>query len=216
MLLFLARHACSDAPKDRWQYPNSKLGQIGKKQAEILGKKSRFAKVDKIFSSEWDRSKETAEIISNKRDVDLEILDYIHERKQSPKIYGSPRDSAISKEYVKEYYSNYKDLDWKFKKEEESIREVIKRASKFSEFLVNNYKDDHILAVSHDIFIRSFISLALLGKDYDDKTMIKFISSLSINYTGVSLLIYNKERNNWKINYINDYSHLKFLNTKRS
>ncbi len=216
MLLFLVRHAYSDAPRNRWQHPNSKLSKIGKEQAEILGEKSRFAKVDNVFSSKWDRSKETAEIISSKLNVNLETLNYIHEREQSPEIYGSPRDSAISKEYAKEYYNNYKNLDWKFRKEEESIREVIERVSRFSEFLVNNHKDKQILTISHDIFIRCFISLALLGKNYDDKTMIKIISSLSINYTGISLLIYNGQRNNWKVSYINDYSHLKFSSKKRS
>jgi len=49
-------------------------------------------------------------------------------------MYGAARDSDISQKYVEEYYKNYKNLDWKFKNEEESIRGVLKRASKLQNF----------------------------------------------------------------------------------
>ena len=215
MLLFLIRHAQSDTTREQWQSPDSKLGKTGKNQAEILGNKSRFAKVDKIYSSIWDRSKKTAEIVSKKLDVDLDTLNYIHERKQSPEIYGSSRSSTISKEYIKEYYNNHKNLDWKFRKEEESVREVVERALKFSEYLVGNHKNQQILTISHDIFIKCFIGLTLLGKNYDDKTMTKITGSLLINHTGISLLIYNEQSKSWKINYVNDYSHLKFMGKRK-
>lgn len=210
MFLFLVRHAQSDCPRDRWQTPDSKLGEIGKKQAETLSKRSRFSKLDKIFSSEWNRAHKTAKIVSGNLNTKIETLDYIHEREQLPKIYGADRDSKISKEYADEYYKNYGNIDWKFQGKEESVREVIKRASKLSDFLIKNYHDKRLLIVSHDMFIRCFISLVLLGNNYSDKTIAKTISSLMIKNTGISLLIYDYKRKLWKINYINDYSHLKY------
>jgi broad specificity phosphatase PhoE len=216
MLLFLVRHACSEIPRNRWQTPDSKIGEIGKKQAEILSRKSRFSRLDKIFSSEWERSRKTAEIVSSKLKVESEVLDYIHEREQAPGIYGSSRDSKISKDYVKEYYNNYKNLDWKFKKGEESVREVLKRTSKLSEFLVKNYEDKRILVISHDIFIRCFISKILLGNEYTDETMARVISSLAINYTGISLLTHSNEKKYWKAYYINDFSHLKHIPKRKN
>jgi len=214
MLLFLVRHAQSECPRDRWQTPSSKLGEIGEKQAETLSKRSRFSRLDKIFSSEWERAHKTAEIVSNNLNVENETLDYVHEREQLPEIYGAARDSKISKEYTEEYYKNYKNIDWKFKGKEESVREVIKRASKLSSFLIKNYQDKCLLVVSHDIFIRCFISLILLGNQYSDETMSKVVNSFKINYTGISLLSYNEKRKFWKINYINDYSHLKYSTKK--
>lgn len=214
MFLFLVRHAQSECPRDHWQTPDSKLGEIGKKQAQALSSKSRFSKLDKIFSSEWSRAHETAKIISSNSDTKVEKLDYIHEREQSPKIYGAARDSKISKKYAEEYYKNYRNIDWKFQDKEESIREVIKRASKLSSFLIKNYHDKRLLVVSHDMFIRCFISLVLLGDNHSDKTIAKTISSFMINNTGISLLIYDYKRKLWKINYINDYSHLKYPTRK--
>lgn len=211
MLLFLVRHARSEAPKGHWQTPDSKLGKLGKQQAKILSKKSRFSRVDKIFTSEWERSRKTTEILSDNLKIETETLDYIHEREQLPQMYGAARDSRISKEYVKEYYANYKNLDWKFKNKEESVREVLTRTKKLSSFLRKNYKGKRILVVSHGVFIRCFISMVILGDNYSDETMAKAISSLTINYTGISLLIYSSQRKSWKVNYINDYSHFKLL-----
>lgn len=216
MLLFLVRHARSKAPNNKWQTPNSKISEVGKKQAEILSKRSRFSQLDKIFSSDWERAKKTATIISKNLNVETELLDYIHEREQSPKMYGSLRNSKTSKKYEKEYHKNYGNLDWKFSNKEESIREVLKRTSKFSEFLIKNYKDKRILVISHDIFIKCFISRAILGKDYSDKTMARVINSLFISHTGISLLSYSQERKLWKIYYINDFSHLKYLANPKS
>ena len=210
MFLFLVRHAQSECPRSRWQTPDSRLGEIGRKQARILSKKSRFSKLDKIFSSEWNRAHETAKIVSDNLNTKIETLDYIHEREQLPEIYGATRDSEISKKYAEEYYKNYKNIDWKFRNKEESVREVLKRASKLSNFLIKNHQDKRLLVVSHDVFIRCFISLALLGDQYSDETMVKTINSLTIKNTGISLLIYDDKRKSWRINYINDYSHLRY------
>lgn len=214
MFLFLIRHARSETPRNQWQTPNSKLGKIGKQQAKILSQKSRFSRLDKIFTSKWERSRKTAEILSDNLKIETETLDYIHEREQLPQMYGVARDSRISKEYVKGYCANYKNLDWKFKNKEESVREVLVRAKKLSGFLRKNYDDKRILVVSHDVFIRCFISMVILGNNYFDETMAEAIRSLTINYTGISLLIYSGQKKSWKVNYINDYSHFKLLGNR--
>lgn len=211
MFIFLVRHALSESPINHWQTPDSKLSKLGKKQAEILSKRSRFSKLDKIFASKWERSSNTAKIVSDNLKVEMEKLDYIHEREQLPQMYGAARDSVISKKYVKEYYKNYGNLNWKFENKEESMHEVLGRASKLSKFLRSNYKGKHVLVASHDVFIRCFISMVVLGDDYSEKTMARVISSLTLNHTGISLLIYSSQRKSWKVNYINDYSHLKHI-----
>ena len=92
-----------------------------------------------------------------------------------------------------------------------SVREVLVRTKKLSIFLRKNYKGKRVLVVSHDVFIRCFISMIMLGNDYSDKTMAITTRSLTINYTGISLLIYSSKMRSWKVNYINDYSHYRHL-----
>ncbi|HEX6976865.1 MAG TPA: histidine phosphatase family protein [Patescibacteria group bacterium] len=214
MFLFLARHAEGEAVKDRWQTPNSKLSDIGKKQAEALGKQVKFYKIDKIFSSDWERSRKTAEIISKEAQIDFEILDYIHERKQLPDMYGALRNSEISMKYANEYRKNFGNLDWKFEGKEESTREVLDRTSKLLLFLTKNYQGKRVLVVSHDLFIRCLLSNVLLGRNYSHESMFRAINNLAINNTGLSLLIHSSQWQTWQINYINNYSHLKYLEKK--
>lgn len=209
MWLFLVRHASSKNARNQWQAPDSPLGKKGERQAQILAGRSRFARVDKVFTSEWERCGKTAQIIAEKLEIDMEVVDYIHEREQSPEIYGSRRDSKISKQYAKEYARNDRDLDWKFTQEEESIREVLQRAARLERFLVRDCQDKQVLVVSHDLFIRCFISQVLLGGDYVDETMAKIINSITIKPTGISLLRYNYQGKCWRAYYINDFSHLK-------
>lgn len=216
MFLFLVRHACSDISVNRWQTPDSKIGKIGKKQAEILSERSRFSRLDKIFFSKWNRAKETAEIISKKLNVKAENLDYIHERVQLSEIYGSLRECRISKKYIEEYRNNNENLSWKFENKEESIKEVLERVSRLSSFLVKNYKEKNVLVVSHDIFIRCFVGMAMLGENYSDKAMAGIINSLTINYTGISLLRYNYQTRCWKIYYVNDFSHFRYVVKEKS
>lgn len=216
MYLFLVRHAQSEDSKNHWQTPDSKLSKIGEIQSNLLSKKSRLSKLDLIFSSKWERSKKTAEILSNKLKVKTEIIDFIHERKQTNKIYGSPRDSNISNKYIEEYKKNFKNLDWKFTKDDESIRDVLKRATKLADLLIKQYGDKNILVVSHDVFVRCFLSMILLENNYSDKAMSKIIHLLTTNYTGISLLGYDQKREIWKVYYINDFSHLKHIDTIRN
>lgn len=208
MFLFIARHGEAENVKDYWQAPDSKLDELGENQSKALGGLLKAFKIDQVFSSDWERSLSTAKIISKEIKVELETLDYIHEREQLPEIYGASRDSSVSKKYIEEYRNNIGNLDWKFEGKEESLREVIDRTSKLLSFLTKNYQGKRVLVVSHDLFIRCLIGNVLLGKDYADKDMFGMINNIVISNTGLSLLIHNSQRKIWQINYINNYSHL--------
>lgn len=216
MFLFIARHAQSKTNRDYWQTPESKLGELGKKQAEALGERLKLYRIDQIFSSDWERSRKTAEIISKKLRVDYNTLDYIHERRQLSEICGARMDSEISKKYIKEYRDNFGDLDWKFKGKEESVREVLNRSSKLLDFLVKKYQGRRVLVVSHDIFIKCLISSVLFGVDYTEQSMSQAIRSLTVNSAGLSLLIHDSRKGIWKVNYVNNYSHLGGIERKLS
>ncbi len=214
MFLFLVRHAEGEGVRDRWQTPDSKLSEFGKEQAKALGEQIKSFKIDQIFSSNWERSRNTAEIISKEIKVETKALDYIHEREQLQEMYGAQRDSNISKKYIEEYHHNFNNLDWKFEGKEESVREVINRTSKLLSFLKENYQGKRVLVVSHDIFLRCLISQVFLGSKYADNSIARIINTMVINTSGLSLLIHSSQRNAWQVSYINNYSHLKYIERK--
>lgn len=214
MFLFIARHAQSETDKDYWQTPESKLGKLGERQAKALSERLKSYEIDQIFSSSWERSQKTAEIISKNLGISSDTLDYIHEREQLSEIYGARRDSDISRKYLKEYQNNAENLDWKFEGKEESVREVLDRSPKLLDFLVKNYQSKRVLVISHDIFIRCLIGNVLLGTNYAEQFMSRTVRFLTVSSTGLSLLIHDSQRGIWRVNYINNYSHLKDMERK--
>lgn len=214
MKVFLVRHAKAKGHDEKWPMTETPLGQVGIRQAQILSKLPRFQVVDVILSSGWKRADQTAEIISKAIGKSVKTLDYIHEKRQHSKIYGKKRSSKISKQYYHKARKNRNNLSWKFTDDDESLREVWERAKALKKVLITDYKEKNILIVSHDIFIRSFVTLCLLGNDIDDKVYLRVLSSLRQVNTGVSLLSYYDERRVWRLTYFNDFSHLKFLKKK--
>lgn len=211
MKVFLLRHAASVDAENSWPTPKSPLSNLGRKQAQVLSRLPRFQMVDLILASRWIRAKETAEIISKAINKPLKLFEEIHEREQHSKIYGAKRSSQIGRRYYEEAIANYRNIDWKFEGLEESLREVAERATQFKDRLVKDYLGHNLLVVSHDMFIRCFITVCILGKDYKDGIFNKIFRSLQIVNTGISLLEYEERRKIWRVWYLNDFSHLKYV-----
>lgn len=211
MKIFLVRHAASADFDKRWSSPKSLLDDLGREQAQILSQLPRLQTVDLVLASKWFRTKETAEIIAKVINKPLELFPGIHERKQPSEIYNVARDSDISKQYIKGSIENFENLDWKFQGAGESFRDVVKRAIKFEKHLRKNHLEQSILVVSHEVFIRCFVAVCILGEGYTDDSFNKVFRSLQFTNTGVSLLEYDERRKIWKVWYLNDFSHLKMI-----
>jgi len=208
MNIFIVRHALtSDGEKHLWQSPDSKLSKIGRLQTKSLAERSRFREVKQIFSSEMTRSIETANIISEVLGIPVKKFEVLRERKQTSKIYKADYSSQISQSYLQGSQKNFMNLDWKFKPDEESIRNVIERVKTFIKFLESVEDKDSVLIISHDIFIRIFVILCTLGMNIEDKIFIRMLYSICTAPTGITLMTHRQGSSIWKLKYLNDYSH---------
>lgn len=211
MKIFLVRHAEGKDVVEKWQSPNTELSDKGRKQAEALGNLPRLRIADKIFSSQWKRTIETAEIATKNLNKQIEILTGIEERHQSSKIYGITRTSNISENYTKDNINNRCNWDWKWDAEEESFNAVSKRALKLRNYLIDNYQNKNVLIFSHETFIRLFVSTCIFGENNHNNGFRQFYRSTAIEPTGVTLIVYREESKIWKLWYLNDYSHLRLI-----
>ena len=209
MNIFLVRHGQSaDHEGDRRQKPDSVLGKNGKRQARALAARMTKEKVDVIISSKWDRAYQTAETVAKKLKLKLQVIEYIHEKEQNPALYGATMTSGLQERYVNAVKQFGADLDWRFDGEGESIRDVIGRVNKFREYLLKNYASKNVVVVSHGLFIRTFIILALLP-ECSDKTFYELFMSLSTDNTGISLMEYLPDKKRWELRYFNEHVHIR-------
>ena len=212
MKVFLVRHAktaVKEEPKVRRQTPESPLGKEGIKQAKLLGKRMLKENIDTILTSKWDRARQTAEQVAKKLGKDFEMFDGIHEKVQHPDLPGVEFTSEIHLKHVNELEKFGSDLDWKFQGQGESLREVINRAIIFKNHLITKHQDQNVLVVTHGIFLQCFVTVALLGEDYDDDCFNKIFRGLVFKNTGITMMEYITENNRWQLRYLNDHMHLR-------
>ena len=156
MKLYLVRHAQSLRNEGK---EHDKLSETGIEQSKRLGLFLKDKHIDYIYCSEYGRTKET---LNN-------ILKYIKIKKQNIKIKGTinEQEQGVFKEKAeKEYFFHILELkdkgvdlyNYKPGGTGESFFDVEKRAQEFLDFLKKNHKEnDHVLMISHGMFLRFFI-----------------------------------------------------------
>jgi len=211
MKLYLVRHGITQEHENKKsQAPDSPLSKEGKRQARLLAKrlKKQGLRFDVVFASPFERARKTAEIIASKLDTKFELMETIHEKLNAKYLYGHGPDDSVFAEYIIELKQFWGDLDWKFRGEGESIRDVINRAREFEKHLLTNHMSQNILAVSHGTFGRCLIASCILGQDIGDEALSKLFQAMHIDNTGLSLLEYLEEEEVWQLRILNDHSHL--------
>jgi len=104
--------------------------------------------------------------------------------------------------------ANTGNFNWKFNNEGESLNDAIKRAKKVVKFLVTKHSGETITIVTHGTFMAILTALILLGPDYDEKSFVRLVMSLSVHNAGISSFKYEPEAKYWKMICFNDHGHL--------
>ncbi len=209
MILYLIRHGKTDAHlKNRRQSPGTPLGDFGRRQAKAVAKRLHLLKIDHLYSSDWPRAYQTAEIISKKSKLPIKVHPHVHEMKKSPLLDDLPDESETAKRYYAEMKASEGNFDWKFNNEGESLNELIDRAKSVIKFLVKEHVDDTVAIVTHGTFTMVLVSVILLGPDYDKKSFLNLLKSIHIHNTGITSFDYDSEKKRWYLNCLNDHGHL--------
>lgn len=145
---------------NRLDFPLTELGRQQAKQAAEILAKDEFAV---IFTSSLVRAKQTAEIISKKLKVSMEIRPEIHEINLgdfSGKTWGEIANFFhIDEKTAKQTERNFR-FDYR-KWGGESGEELLNRVRKFVEYAKSKYRDGAVLVVTHAGFLRAMHHLYL-------------------------------------------------------
>ncbi len=145
----------------------SELTSLGIEQAKAKAKKLKGVHFDKIFSSDFTRARQTAEIIGLEHDLEIETTSLIRERN-----WGSLEEKITTeiREKIKKLQKDLSDLEKmriKIVKDAETEEEAVLRFITFLREISIAYFGKTILVVCHGNIIRSL--LVHLGKArYDD------------------------------------------------
>lgn len=183
---------------------NSPLTQLGKKQASWLAKRLENTNIDIIYSSNLNRALHTAEIIRDKKEIDIIPCNELRE------IYLGSWQGCLATDIENEFPEkhrcfwyepeSYKPIDG------ETFEELSIRVGGFIDDIIKKHPDDDILIVAHAIVLKA------LFNHINNKGNIKTLwDGPNLKPTCLSLAHNNK--GNMTIEYIGDTSHYLEVNS---
>lgn len=175
--IYLIRHGEAISNIDPLFEGENKLTTLGHEQALKLSKILQDICIKKVYSSPSLRAQQTAEKMCGVKELNINILDFIDERKVSYKDDG--------------VYEN-----------KEDFTEFIERVKK-AEKLFESEQERHIAVFCHAIFIKGFIANLLLKNKLTDEMFDSISQMIAIDFADISKFVYNTEKDKWHISFLN-------------
>ena len=190
---YLVRHGETEMNKQKLrQGETGHLSPLGIQEVEELSKRLINMKIDRMFVSPFERTRETANIINkylNLNDKKIIITDYIAERKNPTIIIGKKYDDPIAKSFIDTMDKSIHDPDLRIY-DEENFNDLKSRTLAAQNFLISKSKK-HNLCVTHGIFLKMFLSTILYGKDLSVREYVEMALYNPADNAGVTLVSYN-------------------------
>lgn len=190
---YLVRHGETILNKERRrQGEKGGLSPNGVSEVEELSKRLLNMKIDKMFVSPFERTRETADIINKHlelSDKKIVITDLLGERRNPSKIIGLHYDDRVAKNFIDIMDKSIHDPSLRIY-DEENFQDLKDRAISAQKFLIK-HGAKHNLCVTHGIFLKMFLSTLLYGKNLTVKDYIHMGLYNPADNAGVTLVKYN-------------------------
>ena len=189
------------------QGPEGHLTERGKAQALETAKRfpKHRAQPQVIFSSPYERTKETAEIIAKELGMKVKYSDLLVERRNPSQIVGRYGDEREVREIIDRIDKSFHDDNLRYSDEENFI-DLKKRAKKLLKF-IRSRSEDRIMMVTHGIFLKMVVSYMLLGDKLTASEYNKLSYLNPINNAGIAICSYKShlfKKDEWKLIIWND------------
>lgn len=205
MKLYIVRHGQSvHNAKDFHQPGDTPLSKEGIKQAEFLAKRFLHIPIGIIFSSDLERTKQTAEKISKVLQKEIHFDSNLREIKRSTEIVNKSSQDKKVLAIQDEIQKHIEDPNWHYS-DEENFFDLKKRVENFIETL-SQRKEEKVLLVSHGVTIRMIIGVLIFQEQLNPRFFTKMTQSFLTRNSGITLL--EKEKDIWRLITWNDHAHL--------
>ena len=206
--IYFVRHGESEGNAIRiHQSKDTPLSEIGGSQAKMVALRFTKIQADIIIASPYTRARQTAQAIADRNNLKVETNEFFSERRGPSELVGISHNSEQSKQVRSQLHEHLLDQDgtWVYSDEENAI-EFAKRAEEALEFL-RKRPEEKMIIVCHALILR-MIFTKILNPHGDLKNLYDIYDNFDLNNTGISVATFDSEKERWKMDCINDYSHL--------
>lgn len=199
MRIYLIRHAKQES---KLCNDNSPLCEVGKEQAQLLGKRMETYHIDRVYASDLTRAVETAKIMTEQWKQPLEVCIRKELRETDFGELTYQTDDVIKVKYKDFMESRYHvEEDWAYPGGE-SGKEVFERAMKVMEEIFQS-PCKNVAVVTHGGTIRVLLAGLLQGSQKD-----RLMFGKCMERGGFSELLYDEKTGRITLERFNDFAHL--------
>lgn len=157
----------------RHQGPDEPLTEVGREQVRELIKFLREQNIDTLVSSNYARSKETADMVAKELGLTYTIEPSVREFGRPLSLYGQHHFSPASLRYIFDLYRNRLNLLWDKEGAENlaHVRERVRDARR----MIEEIPGKRIAVISHRIFMTMFTETVCYDKPL---SLFKFVQAL--------------------------------------
>ena len=208
--IFLLRHGETILNKDHIrQGSDGVLSDSGRDQASKAAARLLPFKIKKMYVSPFERTIETANIVSSIINIPYTLCDLLAERRNPTEIIGRKYEDPLTVKVINYIDKSFHDPDARYS-DEENFNDLKYRAIALKSFLVGQ-AINNTLCVSHGIFLKMFMSVLLVGDGLTVSDYIKLSVYNPADNAAISIISYSPiknflHQNPWTILAYNDTS----------
>ena len=207
-LIYFVRHGETERnAQGIRQGPEGSLSKKG--QVEVAETAKKFPKhkgrPQVIISSPYERTRETAAIISKELNIDVEYSDLLVERKNPSEIVERSGDERDVRTIVDRIDKSFHSDNLRYSDEENFI-DLKERAKKLLSY-IRSRSEERIIMVTHGIFLKMVVCYMLYGEKLNASEYNKISYFNPIDNAGIAIVKYIShwfKKDEWKLVVWND------------
>ncbi len=190
---YLVRHGETIMNKEhKRQGEMGLLSPFGVEEVREVAKRLLNIKIDKMFVSPFERTRETGGIINSYlklKDEQIIIAPLIAERRNPTNIVGKSYDDPVAKAFVDTMDESLHDPDLRIS-DEENFQDLKNRALSAQEYLIKN-GEKYNLCITHGIFLKMFLGTLVYGEGLTVKQYAEITFYNAAHNAAITLIKYN-------------------------
>lgn len=194
---------------DVFQGADSKLTELGKRQATFVAERATALAADCLISSPMPRAKETAQAIAGTTHLTLETNELFREYTPPSDLVGSERMTRAGKTYIAQMIAHMDEPAWHYA-DEDNYHDLHTRAVDAVDYILER-KESKFIVVTHAGFMRVMITAMMTEEVPNAQITYMFMRFLKPENTGITICRYHSNadrRNKWRLIAWNDHAHL--------
>ncbi len=203
--VYFVRHGSTEGnEKGAYQYLNTPLSELGRRQAECVARRVERIPVDIVITSAMERAAETGRCIAERNRFPIVFDPLFQEILRPAIIRGKRRDAPEVLEIMRFLAENWTNARVKHS-DEENFFDLKKRALKALEHLVERLERT-LLVVTHGTFLCMLICCMMAEEEVSPQLFDRVHHFLVLKNTALSVCEY--DHGQWQLVIWNDHAHL--------